>query len=36
MREGHRRTAGKGTEPDSLSPLPLNGAESVLQRAFQA
>ena len=27
MREVRRRTAGKGTEPDSLSPSPLNGAE---------
>ena len=34
MREGRRRTAGKGTEPDSLSPSPLNGVEFCVAEGF--
>jgi len=36
MREGRRRTAGKGTEPDSLSPSPLNGAEFCVAEGFSS
>lgn len=32
--EGRRRTAGKGTEPDSLSRSPLNGAEFCFAEGF--
>ncbi len=36
MREERRRTAGKGTEPDSLSPSPLNGAEFCVAEGFSS
>jgi hypothetical protein len=36
MREGRRRTADKGTEPDSLTPSPLNGAEFCVAEGFSS